>query len=70
MVEGTSDQAPVPSLYRTYSELCRDFTATLAAWRSLQPKIGGLKAGLKPADHSSRQFLGMRSCNARVTTLE
>ena len=38
MVEATSDQAPVPSLYRTYADLCRDFNATLAAWQSLQVK--------------------------------
>ena len=31
MVESTSDQAPVPSLYRTYSDLCRDFNATFGA---------------------------------------
>jgi len=39
MVESTSDQAPVPSLYRTYSDLCRDFGATLGAWQSLQTKM-------------------------------
>ena len=44
MVESTSDQAPVPSLYRTYSDLCRDFNATLAAWQSLQAKIAKLSA--------------------------
>jgi photosystem II stability/assembly factor-like uncharacterized protein len=42
MVEATSDQAPVPSLYGTYSDLCRDFNATLAAWQSLPPKVTGL----------------------------
>ena len=47
MVESSSDQAPVPSLYRTYSELCRDFNATLAAWQSLQAKVAGLNAGVK-----------------------
>ena len=41
MVESTSDQAPVPSLYRTYSELCRDFNATSGAW-------GGLGAAPAP----------------------
>ena len=35
MVESTSDQAPVASLYRTYADLRRDFDATLAAFRSL-----------------------------------
>ena len=50
MVESTSDQAPVPSLYRTYSDLCRDFNATAAGWQSLQAKVGGLNAGLKHAD--------------------
>jgi hypothetical protein len=51
MVESTSDQAPVPSLYGTYSDLCRDFNATLAAWQSLQAKVARLNAGLKHADH-------------------
>jgi hypothetical protein len=50
MVESTSDQAPVPSLYRTYSDLCRDFNATLGAWQSLQAKAN-VDAGLKRADH-------------------
>jgi hypothetical protein len=49
MVESTSDQAPVPSLYRTYSDLCRDFNATFGAWQSLQAKAE-LDAGLKPAN--------------------
>jgi hypothetical protein len=39
MVESTSDEAPVPSLYRTYSELCGDFNATLAVWQSLEAKV-------------------------------
>jgi photosystem II stability/assembly factor-like uncharacterized protein len=43
MVESTSDQAPVPSLYRTYSDLCRDFNATSAAWQSLPAKGSTLK---------------------------
>jgi hypothetical protein len=42
MVEATSDQAPVPSLYRAYSDLCRDFNATLAAWQSLPAKVTGV----------------------------
>jgi hypothetical protein len=50
MVESTSDQAPVSSLYRTYSDLCRDFNATLTAWQSLQAEVAGLKAGSKDAD--------------------
>ena len=49
MVEATSDDAPVPSLYRTYSELCGDFNATLAAWQALQAKAAGLDASLKHA---------------------
>jgi hypothetical protein len=49
MVESTSDQAPVPSLYRTYSDLCRDFNATLSAWQSLQAKAE-VDAGLKHSD--------------------
>ncbi|MGH8319803.1 MAG: WD40/YVTN/BNR-like repeat-containing protein [Steroidobacteraceae bacterium] len=51
MAESTSDQGPVPSLYRTYSELCRDFNATSAAWQSMQAKVARLNAGLKHADH-------------------
>jgi hypothetical protein len=35
MVESTSDQAPVASLYRSYADLRRDFDATLAAFRAL-----------------------------------
>jgi hypothetical protein len=50
MVESTSDQAPVPSLYRTYSDLCRDFNATLGAWQSLQAKAN-VGAGLKRGGH-------------------
>ena len=49
MVESTSDQAPVPSLHRTYSDLCRDFNATLAAWQSLQAKAE-VDVGLKHTD--------------------
>ncbi len=52
MVEATSDQAPVPALYRTYSDLCRDFNATFGAWQSLQAKVAA-NAGLKRADHGS-----------------
>ena len=50
MVESTSDQAPVPALYRTYAQLCMDFDATLAAWRSLQAKTAGLHANSQHAD--------------------
>jgi hypothetical protein len=53
MVESTSDQAPVPSLYRTYSDLCRDFNTTLGAWRSLQAKAI-VDAGLKDAGDGPR----------------
>ncbi len=49
MVEATSDQAPVPSLYTTYSDLCRDFKATSGAWQSLQAKVER-EAGLRHAD--------------------
>jgi hypothetical protein len=42
MVEATSDEAPVPSLYRTYSDLCRDLNATSGAWAALQKKVPGL----------------------------
>jgi len=51
MVESTSDDAPVPSLYRTYSQLCGDFNATLSAWQTLEAKVDGLKAGSKHAEH-------------------
>jgi photosystem II stability/assembly factor-like uncharacterized protein len=50
MVESTSDQAPVPSLHRTYSDLCRDFNATLRAWQSVRAKAD-VDSGLKHADH-------------------
>ncbi len=53
MVESTSDAAPVPSLYRTYSDLCRDFNATSGAWAALQTKVN-VDAGLKHADHGPR----------------
>ena len=49
MVESSSDQAPVPSLYRTYSDLCRDFNATLTAWQSLQAKVGKSNVGGEPS---------------------
>jgi photosystem II stability/assembly factor-like uncharacterized protein len=52
MVESTSDQAPVPSLYRTYSDLCRDFNTTFGAWQSLQAKVE-VDAGFKHADDGS-----------------
>ncbi|HEY1889102.1 MAG TPA: hypothetical protein VGG63_01755 [Steroidobacteraceae bacterium] len=44
MVEATSDQAPVPSLYRTYSDLRRDLAAASAAWQSLQAQVARLPA--------------------------
>jgi len=52
MVESTSDGAPVPSFYQTYSDLCRDLKATSDAWRSLQATVEK-KAGLKQSDHGS-----------------
>ncbi len=68
MVESTSDQEPVPSLYRTYSDLCRDFNATLSAWQSLQAKVAGLNAGMKHADHgqhiTSKPVSGAVVCGA------
>jgi hypothetical protein len=64
MVESTSDQAPVPSLYATYSDLCRDFNATLAAWQSLQAQVARLNAGLKPAD----QGQGINSAAAAASS--
>ncbi|MFZ1867425.1 MAG: hypothetical protein WAU49_02950 [Steroidobacteraceae bacterium] len=51
MVESTSDEAPVPSMYRTYSELRRDFATTQAAWQALQAEVAGAAADLKPAGH-------------------
>ena len=50
MVESTSDQAPVPSLYRTYSDLCRDLHATSGAWAALQAKVE-VESGLKHPHH-------------------
>jgi len=52
MVESTSDHAPVPSLYRTYADLCRDFNATLTAWHSLQGKVAELDAD---SEHTDRE---------------
>jgi hypothetical protein len=52
MVESTSDRAPVPSLHRAYSDLCREFNATLGVWRSLRAKAEA-DAGLKQADQGS-----------------
>jgi photosystem II stability/assembly factor-like uncharacterized protein len=49
MVESTSDQAPVPSLYRTYADLCRDFNATFGAWQALQARVE-VHAGLRHSD--------------------
>ncbi len=57
MVESTSDQAPVPSLYRTYSDLCGDFNSTVAAWQSLRAKVAGQGITLKPVS-------GTIACNA------
>jgi hypothetical protein len=37
-------------LYRTYSDLCRDFNATFGVWQSLQAKVE-VDAVLKHADH-------------------
>ena len=67
MVASTSDQAPVPSLYRTYSELCRDFNATLTAFQSLQAKAAGLNTG---QDASSAAVAGnssgsLQTCEAK-----
>jgi photosystem II stability/assembly factor-like uncharacterized protein len=49
MVESTSDDAPVPALDRTYSDLCRDFDATLADWRSLRARAAGADADVASA---------------------
>jgi len=48
LVEYLSDNAPVPSQYATYQQLCRDFNATAAAWQALQPEIAKLNAQLMP----------------------
>jgi len=45
MVESTSDQAPVASLYLTYADLRRDFDATLAALRSLRAETAASNGG-------------------------
>ncbi|MGH8202735.1 MAG: WD40/YVTN/BNR-like repeat-containing protein [Steroidobacteraceae bacterium] len=42
MVEASSDQPPVPSLYRTYSDLRRDLAVTSTAWQSLQAQVARL----------------------------
>jgi photosystem II stability/assembly factor-like uncharacterized protein len=47
MVTYTSENAPVPSMYHTYLELCRDFNAGAAAWRLLQPEVMKLDSQLK-----------------------
>lgn len=70
MVESTSDQAPVPSLYRTYSELCSDFNETLAAWQSLRAEVAGQNPGLKPIDRAPSRcarpdVMGQRSPRRR-----
>lgn len=44
LVNYLSDQAPVPSQYATYRQLCRDFNATAAAWQALQPEVAKLNA--------------------------
>ena len=52
MVESTSDEAPVPALYRTYADLCRDFNVTLAAWQSLHAEVVRSNPGLKLVDRA------------------
>jgi photosystem II stability/assembly factor-like uncharacterized protein len=66
MVESTSDQAPVPSLYRTYSDLCRDFNDTLAAWQSLQAEAGGLNRGqdISSAAATATSSESLQACKA------
>lgn len=44
LVNYLSDQAPVPSQYATYQQLCRDFDATVSAWQALQPEVAKLNA--------------------------
>lgn len=68
MVESTSNQVPVPSLYRTYSDLCRDFNATSAAWQSLRPDVAALNVDLKHADHAQGITLKPVSSLACATT--
>lgn len=65
MVESSSDQAPVPSLYRTYSDLCRDFNDTLAAWQSLQGKVARSIAGLKRAGDGPAIIASCQGSHAR-----
>ena len=67
MVESTSDQAPVPSLYRTYSDLCRDFNATLAAFQSLQAKATGLNSGqdISSAAATANSSGSLQACEAK-----
>jgi hypothetical protein len=65
MVESTSDQAPVPSLSRTYSDLCRDLNATLAAWQSLQ---GRAKAHVSGVDSATVAASSSDSCEPATPT--
>jgi hypothetical protein len=68
LVESSSDQAPVPSLYRTYSDLCSDFNATLDTWKSLQVKVAGLDSGLKHADGGQGAAIELLQCSRRAPT--
>jgi photosystem II stability/assembly factor-like uncharacterized protein len=65
MVESTSDQAPVPSLYRTYFDLCRDFNDTSAALRSLHAEAAGLKGGQDISSAAAANSSGsLQACEA------
>jgi photosystem II stability/assembly factor-like uncharacterized protein len=66
MVESTSDQAPVPSLYRTYSDLCRDFNEALAALQSLQAEAAGLNGGqdISSAAATANSIGSLQACKA------
>ena len=65
MVEATSDEAPVPALYRTYSQLCRDFNATLSAWQALRAQLAGSIAGMR-RDAATASPIG--SCQPKIST--
>jgi hypothetical protein len=65
MVEATSDEAPVPALYRTYSQLCRDFNVTLSAWQALRAQVAGSIAGMRRDEASAGS---LASCPSKTAT--
>ena len=47
LVNYLSDNAPVPSQYATYQQLCRDYDGTATAWQGLQSEAAKLNAQLR-----------------------